>query len=125
MNIINIEKLNGYKIIVLTGRDKYVRKVAKEMQVKLYCCPRYEDYYMDYPDVVKELQEEIRYEKRIVAIITQSAEFLDCLLTSELDFVLATVRKFDHDDSDTYRLRVLLKEEAWENRRDFNMELRI
>lgn len=125
MNIINIEKLIDIKVIVMTGRCKNVRKVAQELKARLYHCPRNEDYFMDYPDVVKELQEEIKYEKGVVIITTQSKEFLDSLLTSDLDFVFATVRKYDHDDSDTYRLRVLTKEEAWENRRDFNMELRI
>ena len=64
-------------------------------------------------------------ENGIVVITTQSAEFLDCLLKSELDFALASVRKHNHNDADVYRLRVLTKKESWENRCNFNMELRV
>ena len=124
MNIINIEKLDGHKIIVLTGRDKNVRKVAKSLQARLYYCPREFDYFIDYPDVINELQESLMYENGIVVITTQSAEFLDCLLESNIDFVLATVRKYDKDDNDTYRLHVIAKEMALQLRSDFNMELR-
>lgn len=125
MEIINIEKLDGHKVIVATGRNENVRQLAKHLKARLYYCPRDNDYFMDYPIVVSELQESLAYEKGVVVVTTQSAEFLDCLLTSEIDFVLATVRKFDQDDTDTYRLRVRTKEEAWKDRRDFGMELRI
>lgn len=125
MEFINIEKLDGYKVIVVTGRDENVRQLAKYLKAIFYYCPRNNNYFMDYPIVVSELQESLAYEKGVVIVTTQSAEFLDCLLTSEIDFVLATVRKFDQDDVDTYRLRVRTKEEAWKDRCDFNMELRI
>lgn len=124
MKIINIEKLDGHKIIVLTGRDKNVRKIVKSLQARLYYCPREFDYFMDYPDVVNELQESLTHENGIVVITTQSAEFLDCLLESSIDFISATVRKYDNDDDDTYRLRVLTKEDAWKYRCDYDMELR-
>ena len=125
MKIINIEKISKNKIIILTGRVANVRHVAKELQARLYYCPRETDYYMDYPHVVKELKEAVAHNKGVVAITTQSAEFLDHLLESDIDFVLATVRKYDHDSADTFRLRVLSKEEALESRRRFDMELRI
>lgn len=124
MRIVNIEKLDGHKTVVLTGRDKNVRQVAKHLKARLYYCPREYDYYEDYPMVADELQESLTYENGVVIITTQSKEFLDCLLESNIDFVLATVRKYDNDDADTYRLRVLTKEEAWKNRCDFDMELR-
>ena len=108
----------------MTGRIKNVREVAKYLQASLYFAPRDEDYFMDYPEVVKELQETLTYAKNIVIVTTQSKEFLDCLLTSDLDFILATVRQYDTDYDDTYRLRVLTKEEAWQDRCRFNMELR-
>ena len=55
MKIINIEKLDGHKRIVLTGRPKNVRLVAKHLKARLYFCPRDEDYFQDYPMVVNEL----------------------------------------------------------------------
>ena len=78
------------------------------------------------PLVVKELKETVdnmRYLDRVIAITSQSAEFLDCLLQSELDFALVTVRK-DTKEEDLYRLRVISKEEAWANRCAFRFELR-
>ena len=124
MKIINIEKLDVNKIIVLTGRPKNVRAVAKYLKAVLYYAPREEDYFEDYPAVVNELHESLSYEKGIRIITTQSEEFLDCLLQSDIDFVQVTVRKYDNDDDDTYRIRVLTKEEAWANRCAFKMELR-
>lgn len=124
MKIINIDKLDVNKIIVLTGHPKNVRAVAKYLQAKLYFAPRDEDYFEDYPSVANELQESLSYEKGIRIVTTQSKEFLDCLLQSNIDFAMVTVRKYDNDDDDTYRIRVLTKEEAWANRCAFNFELR-
>lgn len=126
MKIVNIEKLDGHKTIVLTGRDKHVRAVAKHLQARLYYVPRETDYFEDYPLVVNELKEllENTHTDGIVIITSQSAEFLDCLLRSDLDFAMVTVRHFDIDDEDTCRLRVTTKEYAWENRCAFNYELR-
>lgn len=123
MKIVNIEKLDGHKRFVLTGRNENVRKVAELLRARLYYVPRDTDYYQDYPAVVSELQECLECESDIVGITTQSKEFLDCLLESDLDFVLVTVRKNDWED-DVYRLRVATKEYALECREAFNMELR-
>ncbi len=123
MKIVNIEKLDGHKTIVLTGRDKNVRHIAKHLQARLYYAPREYDYFEDYPMVADELKESLTYENGIVAITTQSKEFLDCLLESNIDFVLATVRKNDWED-DVYRLRVVTKEYALECREAWNMEFR-
>lgn len=126
MEIINIEKLDKHKIIVLTGRDEHVRKVAKNLKAILYYCPRDSDYFMDYPKIVDELKNTLAYYyERTVIITTQSAEFLDCLLESDINFILVTIRKFDRDDSETYRLRVHDKDEALKLRYDYNMELRV
>lgn len=125
MKIINAEKLNGHEVIVLTGRDNHMRAAARGLQIEFYYYyPRMEDYYMDYPDIINRLGEELKNERKPVAIVTQSAEFLDCLLKSSIEFVLATVRHYDHDDKDTYRLRVVSKEEAREDRERYNMEFR-
>lgn len=123
MKIVNIEKLDGHNRIVLTGRDKNVRQIAKYLKARLYYTPRDTDYYQDYPMVVNELQESLECESGIVIVTTQSKEFLDCLLESNFDFILATVRKNDHED-DIYRLRVVTKEYALECRETFNMEFR-
>ena len=124
MKIINIEKLDVNKVIVLTGHPKNVRAVAKHLKAVLYYAPRDEDYFEDYPAVANELKESLSYEKGIRIITSQSKEFLDCLLQSDIDFVQVTVRKYDHDDDDTYRIRVLTKEEAWANRCAWDFELR-
>ena len=73
--------------------------------------------------VVDELQNSLAHESGIVIVTTQSKEFLDCLLESNIDFVLATVRKND-DEDDIYRLRVVTKEYALECRNAFDMEFR-
>ena len=124
MKIINIEKLDGHKTVVLVGRDKNVRQVAKYLQARLYYAPREYDYFEDYPMVADELKDSLTYENGIAIITTQSAEFLDCLLESNIDFVLATVRKYETDDDDTYRLRVVTKEYALDCRNTFNMDFR-
>lgn len=123
MNIVNIEKLDGHKIIVLTGRDENVRVIAKHLKARLYYAPRDTDYYQDYPMVVNELQESLKCESGIVIVTTQNKEFLDCMLESGLDFILATVRKND-DEDDVYRLRVVTKTYALECRDAFNMDFR-
>lgn len=126
MNIINIEKLDGHKVIVITGRDENVRVIAKHIQARLLYAPRETDYFEDYPLVVNELRENVdnmRHIDGVIAITSQSAEFLDCLLQSELDFALVTVRK-DTKEEDLYRLRVVSKEDAWANRCIFCFELR-
>ena len=124
MKIVNIEKLDGHKRIVLTGRDKNVRAIAKYLEARLYYTPRDTDYFEDYPMVIDELKESLEYESGIVVVTTQNKEFLDCLLESDFDFILATVRKNDWED-DVYRLRVVTKEYALECREAFNMEFRV
>ena len=126
MNIINIDKLDGHKTIVLTGRDENVRVIAKYLKAILYYTPRETDYFEDYPLVAKELKETVdnmRHIDRVIIITSQNAEFLDCLLQSDLDFVVATVRK-DKNEENLYRLRVITKEYAWENRCAWHFELR-
>lgn len=126
MKIINLEKLDGHKVIVLTGRDENVRAIAKYLRAMLYYAPRETDYFEDYPIVAKELKETVdnmRNVDRVIAITSQNEEFLDCLLQSELDFTLVTVRK-DSKEDNLYRLRVVSKEDAWANRCAFRFELR-
>jgi hypothetical protein len=126
VKIVNIEKLDGHKVIVITGRDENVRVIAKHIQAKLYYAPKQTDYFEDYPLVVQELKKTIdgiRHLDGVIAITSQSEEFLDCLLQSDLDFALVRVRK-DTKTENLYRLSVMSKEEAWENRCAFNFNLR-
>ena len=48
MKIINIEKLDGHEVIVLTGRPNNVRKIAKHLEAILYTLPSSEDYFEMY-----------------------------------------------------------------------------
>lgn len=123
MNIINIEKLDLSKPIVLTGRNEHVRVIAKELKAKLYYLPRCEDRFTDYPTIIKDFQKNLEHEEGIIILTTQSAEFLDCLLESEFDFSQVTVRHYNNGAP--YRIRVTTKEEALKNREIFNFELRI
>lgn len=127
MRVVNIEKLDGHKTIVLTGRDENIRKIVDHLNAKLHYAPQMTDNYQDYPMIASGLKEIVDRESRdsITIIATQSEEFLDCLLQSDIDFVVATVRKYDTDDDDMYRLRVMPKQEALDCRNAFNMEFRI
>lgn len=129
--IVNGEQLAGHKIIVMTGRPKNVRAVAKYMEAILYTCPREDDYFEDYPTIIEDLRSERMISKalrnetdRTVIITTQNKEFLDCLLESDMDFVQVTVCKFEQDAQDVYRVRVMEKEEALMCRSEIDMELR-
>ena len=123
MNIVNIEKLDLHKPIVLTGRNEHVRAIAKHLEAKLYYLPRCEDHYTDYPAIIKDFQKHLEYEDGIIIVTTQSAEFLDCLLESDFEFTQVTVRHYNEDAP--YRLRVLDKASALADREAFNMELRV
>ena len=123
MNIVNIEKLDLSKPIVLTGRDEHVRVIAKELKAKLYYLPRCEDHFTDYPTIIKDFQKHLEHEEGVIILTTQSAEFLDSLLESEFDFSQATVRHYNNGVP--YRIRVLTKEEVLANREVFNFEMRI
>ena len=129
MKVVNIEKLAGHKRIVMTGREEHVELVASKLVESKFrdilYCPQREDYFLDYPDIIKDLQKELDGDEAVVVVTTQSKEFLDCLLESDFEFVLATVRKYGDDPDDLYRLRVMSKEEALADRRNFDMELRV
>lgn len=120
MNIVNIDQLNDCRTVVLVGRNAGVREVAKQLSAPLYYVPRIDDYFEDYPEVVGLLKDSVGVEDRVVCITTQSLEFLDSLLSSDMDFKIATVQFKD----DTYRLRVHTKEEALALRNDCDMDLR-
>lgn len=124
--VVNIEKLSGHRIVVLTGRDKHARLVGSLLvnnpATNILTYPSSSEYFEDYPETIDCLNDRLR-ESGVnpIVIITQSAEFLDCLLESKMDFILATVRE---GQDKQLRLRVLTKEEAISDRRKFSMELR-
>lgn len=127
MEIINIDKLQGHKRIVLTGRYKSVIQVAEELVddyfVNFWTIPHSLDYFEDYPLRVNNTFDRFPAGADKIGIIyTNSLEFLDVMLKSKHDFILGTVRQ---DPKGQLRIRVLTKEEALYNRETFNMELRV
>ena len=63
---------------------------------------------------------EIAREEQPSVITTQSLEMIDTLLTSNLDFQVITVYK----NSKGLHARIKTKEEAWELREEYKLELR-
>ncbi len=123
MEIVNIEKLDLSKPIVLTGRNENVKAIAEELNAKLYYLPGCKDHFSDYPAIIKDFQDGIEHEDGIIILTTQSKEFLDCLLRSEFEFTQATVRHYS--EGSPYRIRVLSKDEALADREAFCIELRV
>ena len=123
MTIVNLDKVTA-PIIVLTGRPSDIHEVAyhlvKEPLLDKLELPLHTTYYQEYPAVVQRIVEHGMIDRERLLIETQSIEFLDILLESDLEFQLVTVRH----DGEVYRLRVLEKEEARSNRENFSMELR-
>ena len=127
MKIYNIEMLAGHKVMVILGRHEHVLSVAKHLGSTVYLRPESDDYFMDYPMIADLLNDMISTHDTPVVITTQSSEFLDVLLSSKMDFIVATVRKTiaENDDNEVYRLRVLSKEEARSSREDYCINLRV
>lgn len=124
MDIANIDKIKDCPVIVLLGRNAAVREVVKQLYGALYYAPRIDDYFEDYPDVVNILRDSIGTGDGVVCITTQSLEFVDSLLSSDLDFKLVTVRDSNINEERVLRLRVHTKEEAISLRNDCDMDLR-
>lgn len=123
MEIVNIEKLDLSKPVVLTGRNENVKAIAEHLNAKLYNLPGCEDHFSDHPAIIKDFQDRIEHEDGIIILTTQSEEFLDCLLMSEFEFTQATVRHYS--ENCPYRIRVLSKAEALADRETFRIELRV
>lgn len=125
MEIVNIDKLQDHKRIVLTGRYLDVCKVKYELYKDLHgtfeMAPHAHSYFQYYPEIVDSLFNDIQHDHTHI-IYTNSLEFLDVMLKSKHNFILGTVRQ---DYSGQLRIRVLTKEEALHNREIFNMELRV
>lgn len=125
MEIINFEKITS-KIVLVTGRNEYVdyliNELVQDMENDVYSLPEKNDYYRDYPEIIKGVGEVIKNRKERVAITTQSKEFIDRLLESEIDFQSVTVI-FD-DENKCYRCRVIDKETARRCIEEYGLELR-
>jgi hypothetical protein len=124
MEIINIDKLQGHKRIVLTGRYEHVRPVT----IQLYnghgtfdAAPIVYDYFQDYPEIIDKMFNNIFHDHCHI-IYTNNLEFLDVMLKSKHDFILGTVRE---DPNGQLRIRVKTKEEALYMRQAYDAELRI
>ena len=124
MEVINLDKLQGHKRIVLTGRYQPVLEVAKVILdddfVHFWTLPHSLDYFEDYATKANNIFDKFHSDKTGV-IYTNRIEFLDVLLKSKHDFILGTVKE---DEQCNHRIRVLTKEEALYNREAFCMELR-
>lgn len=125
MNVIGIEKLASHKTIVMTGRNEDIEKVARYIVADpgndILFYPDHLLHFEDYPDAIEELRKGLQDLDDVILIATQSKEFLDYLLESKLDFILATVRR----EGDGYHIREMSKSDALYMRTQFDMELRV
>lgn len=125
MEIINIDKLQDHKRIVLTGRydhaNQVVIKLLKDCGGTFDPQPNRLTHFTDYPTIIDEMFDEIFHDHCHI-IYTNSLEFLDVMLKSKHDFILGTVRM---DPNGQLRIRVKTKEEALYMRQAYDAELRI
>lgn len=125
MEIVNLDKLQGHKRIVLTGRYNPVMTVANELIddffANFWTTPHSIDYFEDYPSKINNMFDRFPADKTGI-IYTNSLEFLDVMLKSKHDFILGTVRE---DPNGQLRIRVKTKEEALYMRQAYDAELRI
>lgn len=128
MTIVNIEKLGGCKTILLLGRPLDVERVARQLvdnpRNNILYCPNPLDFFEDFPQLVSDIAEEVAETEERTILATQNKEFIDTLLESDLEFMVATIRT-DRENPDKYWLRVKSKDDALACRKDFDMELRL
>lgn len=123
MEIINADKLDKSKIPVFLGKEDDIEAVLSRYIHLLQWYPHPTMHFTEYKKAAVDACEEAALHNGSAAISTQSKEFLDVLLETDFDLQIVTVRR--DPDMSTYRLRVLSKKEAAENRESFDMELRI
>ena len=120
--IVGLELLND-RITLLLGRWEDVNKVFSAMSCRWPCymsiVPTSTMHFQDYPAHIQSMKDGFQ-DCRCHAIHTQSKEYVDCLLESDMEFGVATVREVDGQ----LRIRHLSKEEARYCRETFCMELR-
>ena len=128
MNVIGAEKIT-LPVVVITGRHDTItdfeRWIGRKKHVSRVVVPNNITHFEDYPATVEGLWSLNLYRRpgELILIETQSAEFLDALLASDLDFEQVTLRVSENEPG-VIRLRCLSKTEAKTCRDRFNMELR-
>ena len=123
MEIVNADKLDKSKTVVFLGKEDDIAAVRPQYIYMLSWYPYPKMHFTEYQQAAVSACKEAALHNGAAAIATQSKEFLDELLATDFDLQIVTVRR--DPDMSKYRLRVLSKKEAAENREAFDMELRI
>lgn len=129
MKILGIDKISSDEVIFLLGKPDCIDEVwnelcrihSKDGGIGMIFEPNPRMHFTEYPSIAANLMNSCDEPSKWNIISTQSAEFIDAMLESEIDFVVVTARACP----DGYiRLRRLEKDEAIEDRKMFNMEFR-
>ena len=111
-------------MILLLGKSKNIGTYLSEnihQEDKIIFCPEPDVHFSDFPNIINEIKE---YNPSV--IVSHNMEFIDCLLNSDLEFDVITVRSISNDDNDySYYTRTLTKQDAYKLREKYEMELRI
>lgn len=109
-------------MILLLGKSKNIGTYLANnvhQEDKIIFCPEPDVHFSDFPNIINEIKE---YNPSV--IVSHNMEFIDCLLSSDLEFDVITVRSIDDSDSSCYT-RTLIKQDALKLREKYEMELRI
>ena len=110
-------------MILLLGKTKAIGNYLSEnihQEDKIIFCPEPDVHFSEFPNIINEIKE---YNPSV--IVSHNMEFIDCLLNSDLEFDVITVRRINHDNDELYYVRTLMKQDALELREKYEMELRI
>ena len=100
-------------MILLLGKYHTIKQYAGTND--MIDCPSTTTHYTDFWRYIQFIKDE-----QPLIVTTQSAEMIDVLLESDLDFNVVTVKS----DNGVIKSRTLTKEEAKEFREKFGIELR-
>lgn len=110
-------------MILLLGKTKAIGNYLSKnihQEDKIIFCPEPDVHFSEFPNIINEIKE---YNPSV--IISHNMEFIDCLLNSDLEFDVITVRGIKHYNDELYHVRTLIKQDALELREKYEMELRI
>lgn len=110
-------------MILLLGKTKAIGNYLSEnihQEDKIIFCPEPDVHFSEFPNIINEIKE---YNPSV--IVSHNMEFIDCLLNSDLEFDVITVRGINYDNDELYYVRTLIKQDALELREKYEMELRI
>lgn len=111
-------------MILLLGKSKNIGTYLSEnihQEDKIIFCPEPDVHFSEFPNIINEIKE---YNPSV--IVSHNMEFIDCLLSSDLEFDVTTVREdINNITLLPYFTRTLSKQEAYELREKYEMELRI